>query len=186
MSEAAWEGGVGCRRKGANKREIIERLGRRKSLSATPQPSILAFIFILPFMPLCCLLSILPKISLSSKLCSSPWLLSPPSPPTPNHTEDLLRCHSPQGMSRAHRRDGACTKKVSMSSLVQPPRSPQPHWCLLRPHSPGPRVPLQCIHPCSTARGMEETALKDKRRRHGLNWGVPEKSRPAGKICRGS
>lgn len=96
MSESAWEGGVGCRRKGANKREIIERLGRRKSLSATPQPSILAFIFILPFMPLCCLLSILPKISPSSKLCSSPWLLSPPSPLTPNRTEALLRCHSPQ------------------------------------------------------------------------------------------
>lgn len=172
MSESAWEGGLGCRRKGANEREIIERLGRRKSLSATPETSILAFIFILPFMPLRCLLSILPKISLSSKLCSCLWLPSPPSPQTPNRTEDLLPCHRPPGgcpepttgMGPAQGRSAVsralCSPPVPPASLV-PSRTSQP-----RP----PAVSLSSAFVLAAhARGMEETALKDKRRRHCLN-----------------
>lgn len=93
MSKSVWEGGDGCRREGSNKREIIERLGRRKSLSATLEYSIFAFISILIFMPLCSLLPILSKFSLISKQYSCLWLCLTPSPPTTYCTGYLLSCH---------------------------------------------------------------------------------------------
>lgn len=93
MSKSVWEGGDGRGREGSNKWEIIERLERRKSISATLESSIFAFIFILVFMPLCSLLSILSKLSLISKQYSCLWLCLTPYPPTSNRTAYLLPCH---------------------------------------------------------------------------------------------
>lgn len=92
MSKSVWEGGDRRGKEGSNKWEIIERLERRKSISATLESSIFAFIFIPPSCLFAAYFLSFPSFSLISKQYSCLWLYLTPYPPTSNRTGNLLPC----------------------------------------------------------------------------------------------
>lgn len=170
MSKPVWEGGDGCRREGSNKWEIIERLGRRKSLSATLECSIFAFISILIFMPLCSLLPILSKFSLISKQYSCLWPCLTPYPPTTNCNGYLLSCHRLSNsfpepiagirLSSLHKKSLQCARH-----LLQIPPIPTTNWVsLLGPHR-HPHISTSGVFILATHwRGMEGARLPVKKK----------------------